>query len=461
MSDNRKNVIKFNRDIRINVATVVIAGILLYVVIFVIMASKKEPITTYKVNKTSVSNNISLNGLIVRDEKILNSTAAGYICYYIRDGEKVRKNSTVCTIDETGQVYNTVKESALYDDLLTEDDYNEIRSLISLYKVGYDDNKFYTAYSFYNNANNKVLELTNEILMQQTGGASAVSGLSAISSPDSGVITYYTDGFEDYKLEDISKDAFNRSSYKKQTLKSGDIVSAGTPIVKIVPSEKWNIVAEITPEQISAISESEYITIRINNSDKEIRMPYEIINTTDGSYINIKLDKYMKTYLSERYVTVEIIKDEDTGLKVPVSAIVDKDVYKIDKKLFTGGGNQNYDVKLNMQYFDEEKSQYSVKQISPNIIKFDEDVYFVDPASFEASDVILNIDTNETVAVSVLPRDSLKGVYMCNRGIAEFTMIDIIKVIDEFALIQSDGGIKVYDNIVLDSGSVVENQIIY
>ena len=153
MSKNKK-LIKFNRDIKINAATCVIAAVLLYVLICVVNYMRKDPITTYKVNKSNVNNNIILSGLVVRDEEVLSASKSGYICYYIRDGEKIEKNSTVCTVDESGQVYNVIADSEEYDDLLTEDDYNEIRSLISLYKVGYKDSEFYNAYNFQNNLNN-------------------------------------------------------------------------------------------------------------------------------------------------------------------------------------------------------------------------------------------------------------------------------------------------------------------
>lgn len=457
---NRRNVVLFNRDIKINVATCVIIGVMIYVLVSVFIASKKEPITTYRVSKSNVNNNISLDGLIVRDEKILDSTKSGYICYYIRDGEKIKKDSTVCTVDESGEIYNKVNDAELYDGLLTEEDYRDIRSLISLYKVGYKDTDFYSAYTFYNNANNKVLELTNEILMQQTSSNTDATGFNAITSPYSGIITYYTDGYEGIDINNLSKSDFDMSAYKKQTLKSGDVVSAQSPIVKIVPSEKWNIVAPITPEQISAISDNDRVLISINNSENNINVPYEILNFSDGSYINISLEKYMSNYLAERFVNVEIIKEGDSGLKIPMSAIVDKDVYKVPVSYLSGGGNQNYAVKLNLRSMDEE-GNLSVRQITPNILNWDEEYCYIDPSSFEDTDVLYNIESNETLAISLLPKDILKGVYISNRGIAEFTKIDIIKTIDEFVLIDSTGNVNVYDNIVYDADSVVENEIIY
>ena len=460
MSNNNQKIVKFNRDIKVNAATCIIAAILLYVVICVVIASRKEPITTYKVNKSNISNNITLEGIALRDEEVISTTKSGYICYYIRDGEKIQKNSTVCSVDETGQIYNVISDVDEYDALLTKEDYDSIRALISLYKVDYSDSSFYQAYNFENNLNNKVLELNNEILMQQINDTTNTTALTGIYSPYSGLVTYYIDGFENHTVADINQDSFDKSKYSKQTLKTGDVVATNSPIVKIVPSEKWNIVAPITQEQISAIADSEYINFKINNSSYEVYMPYEIINGTDGTYINISLDKYMSNFVSERYLTIEILKKDDTGLKIPVSAIVDKDVYKIPISYFSAGSNQSNANRVNIQILDE-NGEITIKQVAPTIYDSDEEYCYVDPLAFSATDVLLDINSNKTIAVSLLTTSQIQGVYSANRGTAEFKKITIIKTVDEFALIESDEDVKIYDNIILDSSTVKENQIIY
>lgn len=460
MSNKNEKVISIKKDIKFNVATIMIAVILIYVIICIFISANKNPITTYKVNKSSVNNNITLEGLAIRDEQILNATKSGYICYYIRDGEKIKNEATVCTIDETGKLYNTIDDTESYEDLLTAEDLKEVRSLISLYKVGYSDVSFYSAYNFETNINNRVLELSNEILMQQVNQGSDGAMLTAITAPESGIVTYYTDGYETYDIANVTMAAFDKSKYSKKTLKTGDIISAGSPIIKIIPSEEWNIVAPISAEQASLISEKTKIRFKINNSSYNVIMPFEIIYGSDGTYINIMLDKYMSNFISERYVDIEILTDEETGLKIPVSSIVEKDVYKIPTEYFTAGGNQNASNRINLQSKSED-GELTITQIAPTIYYSDEEYCLVDTMLFDKSDVIININTNETMAVSMLETEKIKGVYSANRGTAEFKEVTIIKTIDEFVLIESNEKIKVYDNIILDSSQVTENQIIY
>lgn len=458
---NKGKLIKFNRDIKFNAATCVIAAILLYIIVCVVRYMGKEPITTYKVSKGDVNNNIILTGIAIRDEEVVSASKSGYICYYIRDGEKVEKNSTVCTVDESGQVYSSITDTEEYDNLLTSEDYSEIRSLISLYKLGYSNTDFYNAYNFQNNVNNKVLELTNEIIMQQIsmeGGAA--TSLTAVQSPYSGLVTYYIDGYEDYDINNVSQADFDQSAYSKQTLKTGDVITSGTPVVKILPSETWNIIAPLNSEQAEALSDKSSVCFTINNSSYDIYMPFEIITKDDGSYINIKLDKYMIDYITERFVTLELFMNEDTGLKVPTSAIVDKEVYKIPVSYLSGGGNQSGTNRFNVQV-RLDSGEITLKQISPEIYRTDDEYCYVNPIDFDDTDVLIDINTNETTAVSVLETAVIQGVYTANRGIAEFRPISVIKTIDDFALIESDEAVNVYDNIILDASTVIENQIIY
>lgn len=541
MSKNSK-VVKMNKTVRFNAATWVVAAILLYVIICIVLMAAKEPISIYRVSKSNVSNNITLNGIAVRDEQLVQTTKAGYVCYYIRDGEKIMKGSTVCTVDETGNLVNTVNDSEEFEALLTDDDYADIRELISLYKVSYKDETFFEAYNFENNVNNKVLELTNEVMMQQIS-ASEYSNLSGVKSTYSGIVTYYIDGYENYDISKVKASDFDKSKYAKQTLKTGEIVSAGSNIAKIIPDEKWNIVAPITDEQISHLGESEQISFKINNSSYVVYMPYTIINGADGKYINICLDKYLYNYIAERFLTVEIIRDDDEGLKVPNSALVTKDVYKIPVDYLTAGGNQSSENRFNVQRRDENGNIVNTL-IEPTIFKIDEEYCYVDPSffqdtdvlvpkntismsslelvaydegnlyaiplsclnagitedseitisvqrkkddgsgmtnaqvdtkvyhiigeyayvdskGFKATDILVEGDASSSIAVSVLEIKKLEGVYLANRGTAEFTFVTIIKTVDEFALIKNGEEINVYDNIILDSSKVVENQVIY
>ena len=61
--DNRRKVVKMNRDITYNAAIFVIAAVFLYVAIVCIIAASKKHITIYQVSKSDVNNNIIVDAL--------------------------------------------------------------------------------------------------------------------------------------------------------------------------------------------------------------------------------------------------------------------------------------------------------------------------------------------------------------------------------------------------------------
>jgi hypothetical protein len=461
MSDKTGNkVVKFKKNVTVNAATILIAAILVYVVVCLVVSARKKPIATYKVNKSDVNNDIILDGVIIRDEQVITANSSGYICYFVRDGEKIKNNATICTIDQTGQIHSVLSEGEGYDDVLTAEDYIDIRDSISLYKLNYSNDSFYEAYNFENSINNKVLELTNEILMQQLSTSGGVS-ISTVNSPASGLVTYYVDGYESFDIDNISAAMFDKSGYMKETLKTGDMISEGEPVVKVIPSETWYVVAPITNEQIALLNDDEYVTINLNNSNYSMTMPYEIVYGVDGNYIKVTISKYMSNFISERFISMEIILEQETGLKVPVSAIVNKDVYVVPDEYLSAGGNQNSENSLLVQTKMEDGTE-SVDRVTVTIYKTVDDECYIDPKSLDPSDVILKLDDSDgAIAVSTLPTEQIQGVYSATRGTAEFRMINVEKVIDEFALIESGEEVSEYDNIILDSSQVTENQILY
>ena len=70
-------IVQLNKEIKANAATIVIAAVLLYVVISVITSLGKKSVTIYQVSKGDISNDITLEGLAIRNEVVVNTTNTG------------------------------------------------------------------------------------------------------------------------------------------------------------------------------------------------------------------------------------------------------------------------------------------------------------------------------------------------------------------------------------------------
>ena len=463
----RKNskVVRMNKSFRVNSALIIFGVILLYVLASIFLSLRKEPITTYKVNSSNINNNITCDAIALRSEKEITAGKSGYVCYYVRDGERVAKNAAVCTVDETGSLIQSISLVPEGTSIFSASDYLEIRSTIDTFKTGYSDNTFYNIYGFRKTIESKVLEMSNQILMKEyrTQGPSVQSTIMNMVAPESGIITYYTDGYERLTPETLKTEHFDRSKYERNILKAGDIVEAGSVIYKILSNEEWTICCKISIDQMNTILDENRLLYTINNSDIMMTSNYDMIRMDDDSYVlTLPLNRYMIDYVEERFLTVEIILDDFAGLKVPNSAILDKDVYLVPEEYMTAGGNETGVNKLYVKSVGED-GEPTVSEVDPEIYRYDKEKknYYVGIESLPEGGVLVKPDSTDTLPVSTLDRDKLKGVYLANKGVADFTEVSIVRFGDEFTIVADGEGLREYDNIVMDANGVIENQILY
>ncbi len=464
---NNKNIIRLSRTARLNSAFIIFGIILVYVVASVIKSFSKDPITTYKVTSSNINNNISATGIALRNESEVTSGKSGYLIYFVRDGDKVKKNSPICTIDETGNVINAIKQAGESEEgnaLFTQADYTRIRNSIDSYKSSYTNESFYNIYNFKSEIESKVMDLSSQVMMQQinSGGAAISSTLQNIKASESGVVSYYVDGYEKKTPETLSDDHFNQTNYKKTSLKTGDIMSAGSTVFKMTADENWHIVCQISNEQAKTLQEESKLRFTVNNGPNEIKSKFSLLPKGENTYLVMPLNKYMVDYINDRFLNIEIILNKYDGLKVPNSAIAEKETYKIPKNYIQEDEDSSIKSVV-VKRFEENSTSTDASETNVELIvyKTDEDYYYVSKDSFKDTDIVLVGSGKKEVPTLSLERDKITGVYLANAGIASFTEIEVIKSQDEFTIINDDGYLKEFDNVVLDASDVYDNQTLY
>ena len=462
------NIIRLSRAARLNSAIVIFIIIAIYVVASIIKAVSKEPITTYKVGSSNINNNITCTGIALRNEIEVTCSKSGYMIYFVRDGDKVKKGSPVCTVDETGNVIAAIKATGESDEgnkLFTASDYAHIRASIDTYKSAYSDVQFSNLYNFKSDIESKVMELSSEVMMEQinAGGTAVSSTLQTISTSESGVVTYYTDGYEKKTPETLAADDFNQSNYKKKSLKSGDILDTGSTVFKMVADENWHIVCLLSPEQAEALREESKVRFTINGSPNDISSTFTLTEKGDNYFLTIDLNKYMVDYIDDRFLSIEIILNRFEGLKVPNSALLDKEVYMLPKEYVIESESSSSVREVEVLRFDEKATDGDAQKKTVDVIvyKVDDDCYYVDKDAFLDTDQVYKVNSSSTTPVLSLGRYQMTGVYLANMGMADFTEVSVVKSQDEFSILQSDGNLKEFDNIVLDASQVTDGQTLY
>lgn len=464
MGEDKRKVIKYKQKKRISVGTVVLSVLFIYLVSYMILYVTRDKISYYEVvyGTTAVSANKTYEGIIIREETVVNAESNGYISHHIPDGSKAAVGSTVCSIDENGKLASLFAESQNGESTFTQDDFNDIKNKISNFTQLYDNNNFENVYAFksemqsliaekinYNNINN-----LSEITTEDVSSYFKVSNATA-----SGIIAYYTDGYEGKNFDSLTADDFAKVGYKKVISKTNEIVNIGSPIYKIVTSEDWGIVIPIEAEEVASFAEKSKLQVRLDDSSDVYEFDIQLINIGGKTYAKLTSKLNMVNFLNQRFIDVKIENNTKSGLKIPKTALVEKDFYIIPKAYGAKGGNTN-DIGFMLEVYDE-NNKMTVEFVSPEIYSESEEYYYVSAHHFKDGDFLQMTGSSEKYCIKT--KETLKGVYNINNGYCVFREVTIIDENSDYYIVESgtNYGLLVYDHIVLDSSKVNEEDIVY
>ena len=460
----KKRKSKHSDSFNINIGTIIFSVIFVYVFIRIVISLPKDTLSIYEVQNSYIDTNISTTALIVREETLVTTDHSGYVSYYVRDGEKIGKNKTVYTIDETGSVYEKLKDADESSLAMSDESLTEVRTRISNFENYFNYSEFSDVYNFRYDIENAVLELTNEALIEKITALDSdekTSTYKKVATNEAGIVTYYKDGYEDFDIKNFNAADVDKSQYKKETLKTGEIINEGEPVYKLVTSENWSLVAPISEKEAEELKDKDYIEINIHNSAKNIDCKFELVEKESKNFVIISLNQQMVNYINDRYIDIVIIMEQNNGLKIPNTSITTKKVCKIPINYMTSGSDTTSANYVDLKSLDE-KGEVTIKQFNPTIYKMDEEYCYVNPDDFSQQDVITDTETNETLTIASAELVDLNGVYCVNQGVATFRYIEILFSDNEYTIIKSDVNYSIawYDRIVLDHTMVEENQII-
>ena len=165
----------------------------------------------------------------------------------------------------------------------------------------------------------------------------------------------------------------------------------------------------------------------------------------------------MIRYAEERYLDLELILEDESGLKIPKSSVVTKKFYTVPKDYLTSGGNSSGTGVL--VYISKDQSQFQ----SVEVYYSDEEsnLVYLDYDAFDSNTVLKKPDSSETYELTKTKK--LKGVYNINKGYAIFRQVQILCESDEYYIVASgqDYGLTNYDHIALYGDSVRTDDVVF
>ena len=459
MAKNEK-VIKYRRPKNFNIGVIIFTIIIIYVIFNIISYFSSSSIAEYEVQQGTIATNYIYKGFVLRDEQVRYSSTDGYLNYYVKNGGRVAYNDIICSVDLQGNISSQIAESSKEDIALSKSDLKEISEEIDGFSTSYGGSDFSNVYTFKNDLSSKLTQTLNSNALSQLSSqvTEAVNNNTFIKvcSEAPGIVAYYVDGYEGTTWENFKSEYLSSLEYSKTNLDSRDQIQSNAPLYKLITDEEWSIVIAISPELAEKYAEDSYIKIRFCKDDYITNAAISIDKKDGQYYMILTLKKAMIRYFNERYLDIELVISEDTGLKIPNSAITTKEFFAVPKEYFTSGSDSS-DRGIILKDLKDAEGDPSF--INPTIYYETETAYFIDSESVSSGDIIIAPDSQSTYTIGT-DIEELQGVYNINKGYAVFKQINIMYQNEEYAIVEMKTayGLALYDHIALEGNKVQENQ---
>lgn len=462
-NQNSNKITKYRKPLNLNIGMIIFAAMFIYIVICIFLYFTSKHIVAYEVKAGSLSVNNVYKAVALRDETVVTATDYGYVNYFAREGARVAVGDLVYTVDESGKLSDYIKSGTGEESSLSQSDLSELKTEITGFASSFNEKDFTGVYDFKYNMEGTALKLSNYNIMESIDAiqASGLTGLvNQCTAPEAGVVIYSTDDYEELTIEQMTAEAFEQKAYEKKQLIGKELVAVGDPVYKISGKEDWSLVIQVDKEREDELLEAEYVRVKfLKNQETSWGKVSSFTNEKGDIFVQLTLTNSMITFCTDRFVDIELILEDETGLKIPNSAIVEKEFFIVPKRFVTKGGNGSADGVLKETYTEE--GEVTTEFIETTIYNEVDDEYYLDDATLRIGDYIIMPESTEKYPIS--KRGSLIGVYNINKGYADFKQINILYANDEYSIVQSNTtyGLNVYDYIVLDSTTVSEDEFIY
>lgn len=368
-------------------------GLIIYMIVNLGIELFYKEQLTYLVSVGNLNIENQYEALVLRNELIVDTNLNGKITYFASEGEVVEKNSQIAEIfnDGTQTAQETEDEKELnrkkieYDYNLLEYDITTIKNeiLFNMSNGNYElipalkeqlDNNLERLSKL--QGDNKFLSNRTASYSEKTiGEGNLMEGQKqAIYAPVSGVITYKSDGYEEFltidnvyniNFDEIKTQVFQETSFIK------DVVSPKDKLFKIVDHANYYIAAIVTNDEIQTYKNVKQLSVNIDGK-KYVGEVFDVFTNKQNAVAIIQLREGFDSFFNRRLIQCSITCENYRGLKVYMDSITNVDdkigVYVVDKErklrfvpVKTIAYDDEFAIVYNEQFYDGENLVRSIK----------------------------------------------------------------------------------------------------
>ena len=282
-------------------------------------------------------------------------------------------------------------------------------------------------------------------------------GLAVYSAASDGIIVYATDGFEGITKADVTEKLFDKKDYQKKELSNNMKVHAGDPVYKLVRDDKWTAVILLSDEMAKQMKDRTSVKVRFAKDHETAVASFEMTQNKDGTFGFLTFENAMVRYAQDHFLDIELILEDESGLKIPKSSVTKKAFYLVPEDYLTQGGN-NKEIGI---LIDTGKDHADFQNVDVYYRDQETGMIYLDETAFDSGTVLCKPDSSDQFTMK--ETKTLKGVYNINKGYAEFKQVQILCESEEYYIVKSgnDYGLTNYDRIALNGKEVHENDVVF
>ena len=455
---------KYKRKGHLNIGTILFGIIFVYLVFTVLIYFTKDRVSVYEVREGSILKDRNLTGMILRKETVVNAEKSGYVNYFVDDAQKVALGTNIYTITSSKLETQTDQDSN-EEVSLNADEWNSILLKAQGFNESYSPEEFKTASNLKSEVTAILQNNTTQSRVAQLNSILQSGNVDAFQSQDDGIVELSVDGYENLTTDNITDEMFDKANYSVTELSGNQKIDAGQPVYRLVTDEEWTVTIRLTSDLAETFQkkmngeDSLSVEVKFLKDNKSQWGTMRLTEKKNDVYANITFKDSMIRYADERFVNIELILEDESGLKIPKTSVTEKDCYAVPVDYITSGGaSQNEGVYRQTT----KKGKTTTEFIPVTIINEDTEsgIAYLDTENLKKGDTLLLPESSDTR--DLVKTESIKGVYNVNKGYAVFRQVQILSEGDEYYIIAEGNSYSLsnYDHIALNGDSVRDNQIV-
>jgi len=440
---------------------------------------------------SSVEQQLSIGGIIIRDEQVFYADRDGRVVFNVGDFERVRANMLVASVQDSDAMAGIQQESADVEAMIRR--VQDMRhSTITAPQVEMADanlrnmitgnmHHFTTGnISGINDLFNNLYDVSsrrNQLILSENRDARVELGRmydnlqlqrrlnsSEIYATRSGIMSPIIDGAENIfnldNMRTLTREQV-RFTIDPNTIVPSRYVQAGDPVFKIV-GNVWYIATYIPNEMIHGWAAGDQRIVYVNNSGIYEAMMMRVEQVTYGargdSFVLLRSTRGGIDFLHQRNVSLRVVDNVTRGFTISSSAVATRSYFRLPISHIHGSLDPY--VLLRTDY-GLRSVPITIREMTDTHANIDAETSGLMPGDTIAPVEIFGPDLTITHA-DIL---QVHGVYRSTLGVAEFRRINVDEgQLDAGATILLDPArnreIREFDTIITDASTIREGEVV-